>query len=118
MNRSWIFSFVGAGALLLAGSASDAHAFEFLNRMFGGYGHHGYGDGCCAADAGCGCEAAVEDSCCAPADCGCEADCCAPRCHRKWCHGGLFRKLFHHHRGCGGCADSCCDAPVECGCGG
>jgi hypothetical protein len=59
---------------------------------------------------GCGC--AAEPSCCAP-----EPSCCDPCGHR---HGGLFRGLFHRHRGAGccdtGCAEPACAAPVEASC--
>lgn len=52
MSRQFIFSMIGAGAMLI-GSASDASAFEMFGRMLGG--------GCCSPEPACGC--AVEPSC-------------------------------------------------------
>ena len=93
MKRRIVLSLALLAGLWLFASASSAQA----RNLFGG----GYG---CA-----------EPSCCAP-----EPTCCDSCGHG---HRGLFRGLFHRHRGCGcdtgcdtGCAAPTCAAPVEASC--
>ncbi len=90
MNLRNVLPVVAAG-LLFIGNASNASAFEFLDRMLGinGYSYGGGGYGC--------------DSCG-----GCDTCNSCNSCGHKHHHG--WKK---HHRGCG--CNSCCAAPT-CGC--
>jgi hypothetical protein len=143
-SRVFLPALLAAG-LVFAAAASQASAFELLNKMMG---HRGHGGGCCASTCGCEpscCPAPCEQTCCpapaceqtccpapscAPA-CGCEATCAPAACDSccdscNSCCGkkkrvGLLQRLFaRHKKSC--CAPSCCEpaccAPAPtCGCG-
>jgi hypothetical protein len=108
-----------AAGLILA-AASNASAFELLDRVF-----HGNGGGCCAAaEPSCGCAPAATSCCgrrhrilrgsnCCEATCGAEVSCgvdvaCGTSCKPK---RNLLKGLFSCKK-----KSSCCDAAPSCGC--
>lgn len=115
--RSFLPAVIAVGLLCLA-SASNASAFELLNRMMGG------GGGC----GGCGCDAAPACGCDIAPSCGCEVSCCAPKCREPRCCRQPRCGRVHLHRHCCaptcGCETTCaapaptcgCDAAPACGC--
>ena len=111
-----------ASGLILA-AASNASAFELLDRVF-----YGNGGGCCeAAEPSCGCAPAAASCCgrrhrlfrsnsCCEATCGAEVSCgvdvaCGTSCKPKRCRGSLLKNLFKCKK-----KSSCCDAAPSCGC--
>lgn len=101
-SRSFVPALLVAGLFCLA-AASNASAFELLNRMLGG--GYGGGGGTCGCEPTCG---APEPSCCVPAP-----SCCAPKCCQPRCHKPLFSGLCCRSK-C--CEPACCDSAPKCGC--
>lgn len=112
MNRKLAYSLVGAGALLLLGTASNAQAFELLGRMFNSNAAYSYDNVGCTdggAEAGCG----------MAADCGCETSCapvCRPR-HRWFSCLKLKHRCWRARRCCAPVAcEPACEAACEPAC--